>query len=524
MDIIELNPYRILGIYSNSSLKDRLANKNKLKAFIKIGKSVSFPLDLEGLLSTINRTTEMVGEAESKVILPIEQIKYAQFWFMKSTPIDEIAMNHLISGNIDMALSIWEKQDNASSLQNRIVISLIRKNYSVAISCAEKLCSEYKSEFINNVLGNITTIETNKIEYNFLDELLSLEDSKKFLPFIKNTEWSKYLKGKNVQPLIDELNEALKEAKDTRGENPLVRLEIGEDLISDTKEALIELKGLLGESDLQYQMIADKIGLEILQCGIDYYNGSDDRDAAYNAQSLQNYALSIVEGKIAKDRCLENIKILNDIISTIPPKDILNEFDKILEELDKAKKQHDEIIQEIEFEESDKDYELLHGKTNSFLNYSRLNTCVEDLLKNTEAIFQNIRNHVGCTNKAYLKYSDLVVNYSLNVIIELVNRQQKIIHQGLTRGYLKTTLDDKIGTASILIPKALDILRSMKKFDMGNELSQRYSQNLETLNNISHQITQLSLKMNPPKDDSEISGCLWFLIVIFIIIIIGAMS
>lgn len=35
-------------------------------------------------------------------------------------------------------------------------------------------------------------------------------------------------------------------------------------------------------------MIADKLGIEILQCGIDYYNGADATDAARNAMILQN--------------------------------------------------------------------------------------------------------------------------------------------------------------------------------------------------------------------------------------------
>ena len=52
MNILQNNPYRILGVYSNSPIKERLANHNRLKAFLKVGKSVSFPLDLHQYLST----------------------------------------------------------------------------------------------------------------------------------------------------------------------------------------------------------------------------------------------------------------------------------------------------------------------------------------------------------------------------------------------------------------------------------------------------------------------------------------
>ena len=37
MNIIINNPYRQLGVYSNSPIKERVANHNRLKAFLKVG-------------------------------------------------------------------------------------------------------------------------------------------------------------------------------------------------------------------------------------------------------------------------------------------------------------------------------------------------------------------------------------------------------------------------------------------------------------------------------------------------------
>ena len=66
-------------------------------------------------------------------------------------------------------------------------------------------------------------------------------------------------------------------------------------------------------------MIADKLGLEILQCGIDYFNGSNAYDAARKAMRIQSYAMEVVVGKMAKDRCKENVDILQKIINDLPP-------------------------------------------------------------------------------------------------------------------------------------------------------------------------------------------------------------
>ena len=154
MDTITRNPYRVLGLYSNSPTKERVANHNRLNAFLRVGKNVSFPLDLPGLLPPLVRTSESVAEADARLTLPKDQFRYAQFWFVKMTPLDDIAFNHLVAGNVREAVPIWEKKENASSLQNRIVCALIENAYAVAIPLAEKLYSVYCSEWKNAVLAD----------------------------------------------------------------------------------------------------------------------------------------------------------------------------------------------------------------------------------------------------------------------------------------------------------------------------------------------------------------------------------
>lgn len=155
MNILRNNPYRLLGVYSNSPTKERLANHNRMKAFLKVGKPVSFPLDLPQYLSAIQRTEASVMDAEAQLTLPKDQLLYAQFWFVKATRLDEVAFNHLFAGEIDKAEEIWQKKDTASSLQNRIVCALMREDYRRAITCAETLYgnSLYSNQFVSAVLG-----------------------------------------------------------------------------------------------------------------------------------------------------------------------------------------------------------------------------------------------------------------------------------------------------------------------------------------------------------------------------------
>ena len=71
------NPYRILGVYSNSPKKEQIANKGKMQAFLRVNKSMPFPLDLKGILPEVTRTQDAVDTADSELALSSEQIKSA---------------------------------------------------------------------------------------------------------------------------------------------------------------------------------------------------------------------------------------------------------------------------------------------------------------------------------------------------------------------------------------------------------------------------------------------------------------
>ena len=61
---ISQNPYRILGVLSNSPLKERVGNQNRLAAFAKVGKEITFPNDFATILAEKpNRTPDSIAAA-----------------------------------------------------------------------------------------------------------------------------------------------------------------------------------------------------------------------------------------------------------------------------------------------------------------------------------------------------------------------------------------------------------------------------------------------------------------------------
>ena len=445
MNILQSNPYRLLGVYSNSPTKERLANHNRMKAFLKVGKPVSFPLDLSNYLSPINRTEASVADAEAKLTLPKDQILYAQFWFLKTTPLDDVAFNHLIAGEIDKAEKIWQKRDCASSLQNRIVCALICRNYSCAITCAEVLYenTQYINQFVSAIIGTEGNIEVSNLVFSFLDVLCEEVGINKLLPFITKNAWKSHIGEKAVKPLVDSIQEAVEIAKKSKGKGSNARLNAGEELRKNTRNALLQLKKILSLTDLQYQMIADKLGLEILQCGIDYFNDSEEPGAAHKAMNLQKYAKSIVVGQMAKDRCKENVDILQRIIDNLPPSEVFAEDRAIHEELRKFCSLPDKI-----------DF-------------------AEILLKSTQKLFVSMKQKLGVSNQYYIELSTQVVSNALHNVIEEVNAAQK----DKSEAYL----------AKVFV-SAWKVTLIMDTFDKNEEFKARYLSNKETLFSIYRQI------------------------------------
>ncbi len=465
MNIIENNPYRQLGVYSNSPTRERVANHNRLNAFLQVGRKVDFPLDLTQYLPPINRTSETVAQANAALALPNDQLRYAQFWFIKVTPLDDIAFNHLLAGNMDAAIHIWERRECASSLQNRIVCALIRNEFASAVAYAERLYTQHSQAFVTAILG--ASSDNNaypSLAFDFIDKLCDEAGAGTILPIVTDAQWKGHIAERQVPPLIAIIQSAIDVAKSSRGNGSTARYNAGVKLMNDTKEPLSQLRTFLSTDDLQYQTIADKLGLEILQCGIDYFNNSDEPDAAHKAMTLQSYAMNIVVGEMAKNRCKQNVDILKKIIDELPPAEVFAEDRAIREELKKYRQLPEKIC---------------HAVT---------------LLNNTKPHLQTIKAKLGVENTYYLKVSTQVVNNALHNIIEEVNAVQEDetieIEIGGRQVPISMLLDreNKIQQIRTVLQAAWNATKIMDTFEMESDFkNQRYNQNRSILKDMCEQ-------------------------------------
>ena len=455
-------------------------------AFLKVNRPIEYPLDLKGILPPPTRTLDSINEAEAHLAIAKEQIKYIQFWFLKMTQLDEIAFNYLFAEKIDEAISIWSKQDTISSLQNKMICYLIKNSTYGAISIAQQLYSKFGDSYIEKVDSSCTLKMTGtELRNLFIDNLGESIGIMNLLSAATDAEWKSYISSQAIGPLINKISTEVEKTKKVDHKDPSVRINAARKLVTNTKEPFNQLKSILPSSDPQFQMIADKLGLEILQCGIDYFNNSEDDDAPHTAMKMQKYAQSVVVGTLAKQRCEENVKILQKIIEQLPPKEVISEDKAIKAELAKFVRLPDKISYSV------------------------------NLLNATKSHLQSIKRKLGINNEYYLKISTQVVNNALHNVIEEVNEAQQPLAKisELLSGmnpYLRNSLLSSHGAdlnnirnnVKETLSEAWKATTIMDAFDLEANFKTRYDQNRTTLKSLCSQMgvsTNASV-ISPPRN------------------------
>lgn len=382
-----------MGVYANASIRDIKANEARAKVFLNVGKELTFQCDFSEL-EKINRSPELLATANSQIILPNEKVKQALFWFVKVTPIDEIAFNHLAAGNTEQSINIWKKRECFSSLLNISTQALIEGNLFVAVDAMMTLLQseKYKTELVKAITDETFQISEEELAHSYLDAFIPDSASSLLDLSTLPEKYKKYIKDKLISPAVKTIEMEIDKAKAVKHENARERYKAGVALANTTKPLLSKLKTFLQSGDLQYQMIADKLGLEILQCGIDYYNNSGEVDSPRKAMKLQKYALSVVVGQMAKDRCKQNVDILQKVIDELPPEEVTEEANIIKNKL-----------------------------ALSYLNPCNIDKSNE-LMQDCAPYIIRIKEKLGTVHKYYLNISTQIVQIVLHNIIGAVNR------------------------------------------------------------------------------------------------------
>lgn len=453
MNIISNNPFRIIGVPSNASARDIAANQSRLKAYLAASKAVSFPLDCVGGQGELNRDTAIVQQAIANINLPQDKVAHALFWFIKpEDPVGSMAWEYLSKGDEDKAIEFFAKRDSFAALVNRGVLAFIAGDSITGITCMGKMIQNgtMRAEFVKAVADDTFQISEDELAELFFSKVFEEIDAFDVFQKVGDSidSWIKdHTRKYSIQKSFSFIEESIAKAKSIKGKNPDEWWRAGKVLIDETHNIRLQLFSIVGESDSSFQRLADKLALQILQCGINYYNNADEDEATEvnKAYEIQNYALSIAIGKLAVDRCKQNVDILEKKRKGLPPKEV---------------KCYDELIKIALV-----DY---RNQAETIANAIKLiEKCVHYLM--------SIKAEVGQTNEYYLQISTLVVNAALHNVIEEFNSfMNGVSNSQLTAGRIEEIKNvfEQAWKATLF----MDILD--KEVDFANG---RYKQNREAL-------------------------------------------
>lgn len=342
MRLILNNPYRITGLLVGATAKEQDRQVRRLRQYIEAeqepDEDYSFPI-----LGELPRTIADVENAVSKLNLDSDKMSASLFWFYKGNAItDEPAFEALKDGDIETAYQIWNKmiteikedgkkfwkpvtEKNFSAFHNCTVLNIVRPNGNLNNAIAGGIFfleSDLVHNFVSTVADSTYKLNKKDLQLSFLNQLFSdIEYSKKisvikFVEIVSKLQFSAkqdFLKS-FVQKSIKQVERLIEESKTKRKANKANAVNNGNTLYQQTAENIKQLKSILGASDIKFSSVADKVANELLQCSIDYFNDSQEKDSntdyAETAMKLAKLADSIAVGNIIKDRIKDSITTL----------------------------------------------------------------------------------------------------------------------------------------------------------------------------------------------------------------------
>ena len=480
LDIITNNPFRILGVYSSAKQADILRNANKMKAYLSVGRDISFPSDLNYLIPTVTRGPESAAKAQTEINLPADKIRYALFWFCSAGAVDDVGLNNLISENSAKAIEIFEKKSSFASILNLAVLSVAQQQYSSAATLYSQLIHNaiYRTSLLRTVCDETFQMSEDTLIHIVIDELLKVEKPLSLISAFSDSNDKAYVSEKALSDPLAKINSEIAKAKSVSASDAEDSLRAGKALIRNTKTALNTVRSLVGVSSTQYQSAADNLAKQILQCGINYFNNSDDDNDVENALELQQYALNIAVGKLVKDRCKQNVDIL---------------------------------LKKKEQSAYEKDLAAIAGELKSFQSAVPSISRARTLVNNCKPHLAVIKSNLGQYDEFYLKISSAVANNALGMLISVVNAAQSSssVAYSIVFGTLSSTIDDAINAMSLI-----------GSLDMTVQERSHFDQNNSTLKSL-----KSSLNSVPRSNSSDTNwGCIIPIIIGVIIAIISAIA
>lgn len=465
MDLVLNNPFRVLGLSATASTRDFAKRISDLETFAELGKVKNYPHDLPAI-GVLDRRPEAIKDAARKIEQAEERLFHSFFWFRVGDSVDDLALDSLAAGNVDEAGEIWNKQLRKKGAKkytwrlNRAVFHLIKWNkgtlskdeIDLALEDLGFVIDDDIEESIRDVLSNIESgLSRERLWRRVVDEIVGLAQSSPVNPYGRNamrivasfwtfpTEARDYASSKIVNPLIEEVEEAIKVSEELCTLENLEAL-TAKNYLDKVQQNIVDLQEILGEKDVRFQSIANAYADEVCDCAVEALNTFDNPKLA---MSLIEWAVSLPSSSQVKNRIEENFETIQEWVTD-------EETDEIFEE----------IIKKIK---------------------TGVGTLVQasNMLESMTALLLQIKEKTGPSDRNYLQVSSTCANRILDFLVDRVNTAQNTVSSASELGTLHTTID-----------QATKLTNRLLLLDLDGFTRVRINKNLITLKEISTKLAE----------------------------------
>jgi hypothetical protein len=357
MELIQKNPFRIIGLLSNTTARDLQSRKGLITRYLSIGRQLESDYDFS-FLTDVLRTENVVSQAFSKIEMNQDKINQSLFWFVKANSFDETALDYLKIENPEKASEIWSKvitgkevtSKNFSNFNNLGTLKLLSNSNSDLREGIElKLNLIESASFMDfvSIVGDVQTYNLSKKQQSvkFIDSVigelhLNYKTAEIFNMFSNcNEEARNYVTQKFTDEPIHVIEIAIEDVKSKRKAEPKEACRFGNDLQKETSDNLLLLENLLNRDHLKFRMISDRIAKEMLQCGIDSFTkGNRDERSLKNSINLLKSARKMAINTLTIERIDSNIEELENIrySEIIDVLGLLNHLRDIIKEVNRS--------------------------------------------------------------------------------------------------------------------------------------------------------------------------------------------
>ena len=464
MELVLNNPFRVLGLPATASTRDITKRISDLETFAELGKAKTYPHDFPGL-GALDRSIEAIKDAARKIEQTEGRLFHSFFWFRAGDSVDELALDSLAAGSVDEAVELWDKQLGKKGTKkytwrlNRGVLRLVRANGGTldkdemdeALEDLGFVIDDDLDDSIQDVLsGNEAGLDRESLWRRVVDEIVGLVQSSAGTPYGKHalkiveSFWSfpsearDYVSSKIVNPLIEEVKDAIKVSEELRADEDFEALK-AKNQLGKVEKIIEDLEEVLGEEDIRFQTIANAYADEVCACAVKALNNFKDPKLA---MSLIQWADSLPSFSRVKSRIEENLEIIQGWIEE-------DEEDELFGEL--VKKLKVDV------------YTM---------------TQASNMLEDMKRELAKIKAKVGSTDKRYITISSACAHRILGFLIDTVNEAQDSFSSRKNLTDLQSTIGQATG-----------LTRKLLLLDLDGETRVRVNKNLETIEGIDASVT-----------------------------------